>query len=214
MTAARPSRADYRHFVSVTTRWMDNDVYGHVNNVTYYSYFDTAANQFLIAVGGLDIHRDPVIGLVVESACQYHAPIEFPQRLSVGLRVDRLGQRAVTYGLAIFVDDDAASTSAPAVAHGHFVHVFVDRATRRPVAIPEPLRAALRLALLGVAAGGWVALTVLAVTVRAFGGMLGLLAGAARRPTVRTASADVAEVFTDGRDGFADLAKRAVARRR
>ncbi|MBK9031826.1 MAG: acyl-CoA thioesterase [Myxococcales bacterium] len=122
---------------------MDNDVYGHVNNVTYYSYFDTAANTYLIDAGGLDIHGGDVIGLVVESACQYHAPIGFPSPLTAGVRVDRLGQRAVTYGIAIFVDDAAAHERDLAVAHGHFVHVFVDRATRRPVAIPARVRAAL-----------------------------------------------------------------------
>jgi acyl-CoA thioester hydrolase len=138
MPADRPTTADYRHHVDITTRWMDNDVYGHVNNVTYYSYFDTAANSFLIE-HGLDIHTSPVIGLVVESACRYHAPIAFPARLRAGVRVDRLGNRAVTYGIAIFVDGGGDA----AVAHGHFVHVFVDRATRAPVPIPEPLRAAL-----------------------------------------------------------------------
>jgi acyl-CoA thioester hydrolase len=137
MPTPRPTAADYRHFEPITTRWMDNDIYGHVNNVTYYSYFDSAANAFLIAAG-LDIHAGPVIGLVVESACQYHAPIAYPAPLRAGLRVDRLGQRAVTYGLAIFRADDER-----AVAHGHFVHVFVDRATRTPTAIPAPLRAAL-----------------------------------------------------------------------
>ncbi|HUQ03778.1 MAG TPA: thioesterase family protein [Kofleriaceae bacterium] len=137
MPAPRPTAAEYRHFVPITTRWMDNDVYGHVNNVTYYSYFDTAANAYLIAAG-LDIHTSPVIGLVVESACQYHAPVAYPAPLRAGLRVDRLGQRAVTYGLAIFgADDDHA------VAHGHFVHVFVDRATRAPTPIPDHLRVAL-----------------------------------------------------------------------
>ena len=137
MPAPRPSAADYRHFHAITTRWMDNDVYGHVNNVTYYSYFDTAANAYLIE-HGLDIHAAPVIGLVVESACRYHAPVAYPARLRAGLRVDRLGRRAVTYGIAIFVEGDDA-----AVADGHFVHVFVDRATRAPVEIPASLRAAL-----------------------------------------------------------------------
>ncbi len=137
MPAPRPSAADYRHVHAITTRWMDNDVYGHVNNVTYYSYFDTAANAFLIAAG-LDIHAGPVIGLVVESACHYHAPVAYPARLSAGLRVDKLGQRAVTYGLAIFVEGAPA-----AVAHGHLVHVFVDRITRAPAPIPPPLRDAL-----------------------------------------------------------------------
>ncbi len=141
MPPVRPRAADYRHHVAITTRWMDNDVYGHVNNVTYYSYFDTAANGYLIEHGGLDLRSSPVIGLVVESACQYHAPVAYPAALRAGLRVDRLGQRAVTYGIAIFVD--GADGAAAAVAHGHFVHVFVDRATRTPVAIPPPLRAAL-----------------------------------------------------------------------
>jgi acyl-CoA thioester hydrolase len=135
--APRPTAADYRHFVAISTRWMDNDVYGHVNNVTYYSYFDTAANSYLIE-HGLDIHTAPVIGLVVESACAYHAPIAFPQALRAGLRVDKLSQRAVTYGLGIFAGADEL-----AAAHGHFVHVFVDRVTRAPVAIPPALRSAL-----------------------------------------------------------------------
>ena len=133
-----PTRADYRHFVPITTRWMDNDVYGHVNNVTYYSYFDTAANLYLIERGGLDIHQSPVIGVVVESQCNYHAPIAYPDRVDAGLRVDRLGQRAVTYGIAIF-----RAGAAEAAASGHFVHVFVDREARRPAPIPAPLREAL-----------------------------------------------------------------------
>ncbi len=133
-----PTRADYRHFVPITTRWMDNDVYGHVNNVTYYSYFDTAANLYLIERGGLDIHQSPVIGVVVESKCNYHAPIAYPDRIDAGLRVDRLGQRAVTYGIAIF-----RAGAAEAAASGHFVHVFVDREARRPTPIPAPLREAL-----------------------------------------------------------------------
>jgi acyl-CoA thioester hydrolase len=138
MSRPRPTIDAYRHVVPLTTRWMDNDAYGHVNNVTYYSYFDTAANHYLITEGGLDIHAGPVIGLVVESGCAFHAPLAYPQPLRVGVRVDRLGARAVTYGLAIFTTDDDL-----AAAHGHVVHVFVDRATRAPVAIPAPLRAAL-----------------------------------------------------------------------
>ncbi len=133
----RPAASAYRQFAAITTRWMDNDVYGHVNNVTYYSYFDTAANAYLIA-HGLDPATSPVIGLVVESACHYHAPVAYPTPLRAGLRVDRLGHRAVTYGLAIFTD-----TQDAAVAHGHLVHVFVDRATRVPTPIPAGLRAAL-----------------------------------------------------------------------
>jgi acyl-CoA thioester hydrolase len=134
-----PERADaYRYFVPITTRWMDNDVYGHVNNVTFYSWFDTAANHFLVREGGLDFGASPVIGLVVESQCHYHAPIAYPEPVRAGLRVDRLGNRSVTYGIAIFRDG-----SEIAAAHGHFVHVFVDRATRKPVEIPAPIRAAL-----------------------------------------------------------------------
>ncbi len=141
MAAPRPSAAAYRHFTAITTRWMDNDVYGHVNNVTYYSYFDTAANAYLIA-HGLDVHAAPVIALVVESACQFHAPVAYPTPLRAGLRVDRLGLRSVTYGLAIFTATGAITDDA-AVAHGHVVHVFVDRITRTPAPIPALLRAAL-----------------------------------------------------------------------
>ena len=135
----QPHRAgEYPYFVPVTTRWMDNDVYGHVNNVTYYSYFDTAANHYLIREGGLDIHHGEVIGLVVESNCRYFAPLEYPQNLRVGVRVDKLGARSVTWGIAIFVEG-----SDTAAAQGQFVHVFVDRATRRPVVAQENLLAAL-----------------------------------------------------------------------
>ena len=136
--APDPVAGNYRYFLPITTRWMDNDVYGHINNVTYYSYFDTVANHFLITEGGLDIHHSPVIALVVESQCTYRAPVAYPDRLRAGLRVDKLGNRSVTYGVAIFTDTDTE-----AVAHGQFVHVFVDRETRRAVAIPAQVRAAL-----------------------------------------------------------------------
>jgi acyl-CoA thioester hydrolase len=132
-----PSIDDYPHVAAVTTRWNDNDVYGHVNNVIFYSYFDSVANAYLIEEGGLDIHGSETIGLVVESGCKYHAPIEYPAELRIGLRVDRLGNRAVTYGLGVFTD------GPDAVAHGYFSHVFVDRETRRPTAIPDALRSAL-----------------------------------------------------------------------
>lgn len=138
MTKVRTELGDYPYRVPIATRWMDNDVYGHVNNVTYYSYFDTAANRYLIEEGGLDVATGPVIGLVVESQCSYHAPLAFPQAVTAGVRVIHLGNRAVTYGIGIFGGDEPL-----AAAHGHFVHVFVDRATRRPVPIPEPLRTAL-----------------------------------------------------------------------
>ena len=128
----------YRYFLPITTRWMDNDVYGHINNVTYYSYFDTVANHYLIHEGGLDIHAGEVIGLVVESKCSYHAPLAYPDRLRAGLRVDKLGNRSVTYSIAIFKEGEEQ-----AAAYGHFVHVFVDRKTRKAVAMPDRLREAL-----------------------------------------------------------------------
>jgi acyl-CoA thioester hydrolase len=133
----RPTLADYKHRSQLTTRWSDNDIYGHINNVVYYSYFDSVANRYLIEAG-LDIANGPVIGLVVESHCNFHAPLAYPTPLVAGLRVDRLGARAVTYGIAIFGEGDEH-----AAAHGHFVHVFVDRVTRTPVAIPPSLREAL-----------------------------------------------------------------------
>lgn len=129
---------NYRYFLPITTRWMDNDIYGHVNNVTYYSYFDTVANHFLIREGGLDIETAPVIALVVESTCSYRAPVAYPETLQAGLRVDKLSRRSVTYGTAIFNGVDGE-----AVAHGRFVHVFVDRKDRKAVAIPDAIREAL-----------------------------------------------------------------------
>jgi acyl-CoA thioester hydrolase len=133
-----PTRVDYRVFYPITTRWMDNDVYGHVNNVTYYSYFDTAANRYLIEEGGLDIEDGRIVGYVVNSGCHYHAPITYPEDIEAGLRVDRLGNSSVQYGIAIFRKGEQE-----AAAHGHFVHVFVERAENRSVPIPAPLRSAL-----------------------------------------------------------------------
>jgi acyl-CoA thioester hydrolase len=135
---AAPRRADYKHFLAIPTRWMDNDVYGHVNNVVYYSYFDTVVNQYLIAEGGLDIEKSAVIGLVVETLCRYFKPITFPETLEAGLRVGKLGNSSVRYEVAIFREGDPAPAAA-----GHFVHVYVDRATRRPVPVPDPMRRAL-----------------------------------------------------------------------
>ena len=133
-----PVRGDYRAFRPMATRWMDNDVYGHVNNVVHYSYFDTAVNRYLIEAGALDIHAGEVIGLVVQTQCHYFESLAFPQTVHAGLRVARLGRSSVTYELGLFADD------APlAAAVGRFVHVYVDRATRRPVPVPDPLRAAL-----------------------------------------------------------------------
>jgi acyl-CoA thioester hydrolase len=136
--AAAPGRSDYRWFTPITTRWSDNDIYGHVNNVIYYSYFDSVANRYLIEVGGLDIHEGSTVGLVVNSSCDYHAPVAYPQGLEGALRVDRLGNSSVQYGIGIF-----AEGAGSASANGSFTHVFVDRQTSRPVPIPEPLRSAL-----------------------------------------------------------------------
>jgi acyl-CoA thioester hydrolase len=138
MATPPPTAAEYPWFHRITTRWMDNDVYGHVNNVVYYGYFDTAANAYLIEAGGLDIERSPVIALVVASACNYHAPLAYPDPLRAGVRVDRLGEKSVTWGIAIFRE-----SAEIAAASGTFVHVFVDRATRRSVPIPPPFREAL-----------------------------------------------------------------------
>ena len=131
-------RSTYRHFLPITTRWMDNDAYGHVNNVVYYAYFDTVVNEYLIAAGLLDIEKSPVIGLVVETGCRYFAAIAFPDEIEAGLRVAKLGNASVRYEIALF-----RRGTDEAVAQGHFVHVYVDRASRRPVPLPEPLRAAL-----------------------------------------------------------------------
>jgi len=131
-------RREFRHLHPITTRWDDNDVYGHVNNVRYFAFFDTAINAWLIREGGLDVERGDVIGVCAESHCAYTAAIAFPDAVEVGLRTGRLGTSSVRYELAVFRGGDEESA-----ATGWFVHVFVDRATRRPVAIPAPLRAAL-----------------------------------------------------------------------
>jgi acyl-CoA thioester hydrolase len=137
-TPTPETRTAYPHFLPIPTRWMDNDVYGHVNNVVYYAYFDTVVNAFLIAEGRLDFETGPVIGLCVESHCQYLAPVAFPDVLEAGLRVAQVGRSSVRYEVGIF-----RKGSAVAAAHGHFVHVFVDRATRKSVDIPPKLRGAL-----------------------------------------------------------------------
>lgn len=130
-----PTRADYRWFLSIPTRWMDNDVYGHVNNVVYYSYFDTVVNKMLIAEGLLDIERSPTIGLCVESHCAFLAPLVFPETVEAGLRIGRLGNSSVRYEIALFREG-----VEPPAATGHFVHVFVDRATRRPMPLDANFR--------------------------------------------------------------------------
>ena len=131
-------RTAYRHFQRIPTRWMDNDVYGHVNNVQYYSYFDTVVNQYLVEQGVLDIEHGAVIGLVVETGCQYFSSIAFPDLVHAGLRVGRLGNSSVRYEVGNFRNDEPQTA-----AKGHFIHVYVDRASRRPAALPAPLREAL-----------------------------------------------------------------------
>jgi len=132
------SRAGYPYLQAITTRWMDNDVYGHVNNVNYYSYFDSVVNQFLIERGGLDIHAGEMVGFIVESRCQYLSPVAFPERLEGALRTAKIGNSSVTYELAIF-----KQSRDEAVALGQFTHVFVRRADNQPVAIPTAIRQAL-----------------------------------------------------------------------
>ena len=133
-----PTRADYPVFYPITTRWNDNDIYGHINNVVYYAYFDSVANRYLIEEGGLNIPDDPVVGYVVNSGCDYLSPAAYPDRLEGGLRVDRLGNSSVQYGIGIFREGEDTPC-----AHGHFVHVFVEREANRSISIPAPIRAAL-----------------------------------------------------------------------
>jgi acyl-CoA thioester hydrolase len=132
------TRDRYRRFLTIPTRWMDNDVYGHVNNVIYYSYFDTVVNEYLISSGALDIERSLVIGLVIETRCRFFRPLTFPDVVHAGLRVARLGNSSVCYEIGLFREEEEA-----AAAQGHFVHVYVDRETRKPTALPSTLRGAL-----------------------------------------------------------------------
>jgi acyl-CoA thioester hydrolase len=137
--AAKPqadARSSYKAFRPISTRWMDNDVYGHVNNVVYYSWFDTAVNATLIEQGVLDIHAGSTIGLVVETQCFYFAPLAFPKTVDAGIRVAKLGTSSVRYEVGLF-----AQGAELTAARGHFVHVYVDRETRRPVPLPGPLKA-------------------------------------------------------------------------
>lgn len=132
-----PSIDEQPYTLVIPTRWKDNDVYGHVNNVVYYSFFDTVINTFLIREGGLDIHGGGTIGLCVESHCRYDAPLAFPEPVTAGLAVTKLGRSSVTYAVTLFGADEAPA------AEGWFVHVFVDRETRRPFGVPDGIRAAL-----------------------------------------------------------------------
>jgi acyl-CoA thioester hydrolase len=137
-------RKRYPHFLSVPTRWMDNDVYGHVNNVIYYSYFDTVVNEYLIHSGVLDIEKSPIIGLVVETHCRFFEPLTFPDTVHAGLRVARVGRSSVRYEIGLFRNDDET-----AAAQGHFVHVYVERESRKATALPPDMRAALETILAG-----------------------------------------------------------------
>jgi acyl-CoA thioester hydrolase len=132
------TRAGYKHFLTIPTRWMDNDVYGHVNNVVYYSYFDTVVNDYLMRRGGFDYRNGAVVGLVVETMCQYKKSLAFPESVDVGLRVTKIGNSSARFEIGIFKQGD----DEPA-AFGHFVHVFVERAMQKAVAIPERIRLAL-----------------------------------------------------------------------
>ena len=133
------TRKDFLHFYPITTRWMDNDAYGHVNNVVYYLWFDTVVNQFLIAHGSLDIHTGESIGLVVESHCNYFSPVAFPEPITAGLCVARLGDSSVRYEVGIFRGDAEIAS-----AQGHFVHVYVDRISRKAVSIAAATRSLLQ----------------------------------------------------------------------
>lgn len=138
MSEPAPTRADYPHFLAIPTRWKDNDIYGHVNNVEYYSYFDTVICHYLITVGGLDIHKGDVVGVAVETKCTYRRSVAFPDVIDAGLRVARLGNSSARYEIGLFRqgDDEIA-------AEGYFVHVFVTRGAQKPVPIPPGIRAAL-----------------------------------------------------------------------
>lgn len=138
MTMRDANRSQFPHFLAIPTRWMDNDIYGHVNNVVYYSFFDTAVNRFLIDKGILNIHSDKVVGLVVDTGCSYFSSIAFPDTVHVGVRVAKLGNSSVRYELALYRNDD----ERPAAA-GHFVHVYVDRESNRSVTIPDAVRSVL-----------------------------------------------------------------------
>jgi acyl-CoA thioester hydrolase len=131
-------RTAYKTFRTISTRWMDNDAYGHVNNVVYYSWFDTVVNAHLIEQGALDIHHGETIGLVVETQCNYFSSIQFPQTVEAGLRVAHMGKSSVRYEVGLFVQGEPLTA-----ARGHFIHVYVDRNTRRPATLPDTLKSVL-----------------------------------------------------------------------
>jgi acyl-CoA thioester hydrolase len=132
------SRGQYRWFHAIPTRWIDNDLYGHVNNVNYYSYFDTAIAHFLMREGGLDPWQGGIIDVAVETGCRFHRPMAFPDMVHAGIRVGRVGTSSVRWEVGLFRNEEDAAS-----AEGHFVHVFVDRPSQRPVPIPQRIRAAI-----------------------------------------------------------------------
>ena len=149
MSVTIETRENYKYFHPIQTRWNDNDIYGHVNNVVYYAYFDTAVNMFMVDNAGFDPHDATVVGICPETHCNYHKPVAYPNKLEAGLRIDRLGNSSVRYEVAIFIagDEEAAAT-------GHFVHVFVDRETRKPVSIPAIIRSAMETILADTPSSG------------------------------------------------------------
>ena len=138
MTDITPSLSDYPYHVEIATRWQHNDAYGHINNVMYYSFFDTAVNRFLIEEGGLNIHKGNILAYVVSSQCQYITPASYPETIFVGVRVIKVGRSSVTYGLSVY-----AGEAKRRVAHGQFVHVFVERLSDKAVPIPVNTKEAL-----------------------------------------------------------------------
>jgi acyl-CoA thioester hydrolase len=134
------TRADFSLFLPISTRWMDNDVYGHINNVTYYSFFDTAVNRYLMECGVLDIAHSTVIGLVVETGCHYFSSLSFPDDIEAGISLAHIGNTSVRYEIGIFKKGEELTA-----AHGHFVHVYVDKDTRRPVPLPDNLQKSLKI---------------------------------------------------------------------
>lgn len=146
--AAPEPRSAYAHFSPITTRWGDNDIYGHVNNVVYYAWFDSAVNRYLIESGALDIHQGPVIGLVVETQCHYFEPLAFPQSIEAGIRVAHRGRSSVRYEVGLFAHGQALTA-----ARGHFIHVYVERHSRRPHPLPPALSAVLDRLIVPASAG-------------------------------------------------------------
>ena len=139
MTVIQRAKSSYCYFLPISTRWMDNDAYGHVNNVIFYSWFDTVVNQFLIEHQALDVVQSEAIGLVIETQCNYFSPVSFPQKICAGMRVAHLGNSSVRYEIGIFVEEQEMPS-----AQGHFVHVYVDRRDRKTMPIPATIRALLQ----------------------------------------------------------------------